>query len=237
MSNETVIAVVSGGADSTSYMAYYQKELDFDLKAITFDYGQKAKAELEALKYICGELNIPLKVIDISFMKELWKGNQLTDENVKVEPGYAPSVVVPLRNGVMLSIALSYAYTVKAKRVIYGSHKGDIGTWTNPAGVKEYFYPDCSPEFAIAFANAAKQGVFTFDPLVMIDSPGIQNMTKSDLLRAGHKALGNLLFETYSCYENNKDRYHCGTCESCNNRKNAFKTAGINDKTVYLDLI
>ena len=63
MSNETVIAVVSGGADSTSYMAYYQKELDFDLNAITFDYGQKAKAELESLKYICGELNIPLKLL------------------------------------------------------------------------------------------------------------------------------------------------------------------------------
>ena len=234
MMNKKVVAVVSGGADSTSYMAHYKKILGYEVDAITFNYGQKAQAELKALQLICDQLKINLKVIDITFMKELWKGTQLTDDSVKVESGYTPSVVVPFRNGVMLSIALSYAYTIKADRVMYGSHTGDIGTWTNPAGVKEYFYPDCSPEFAIEFAKAAKFGVFTFDKLIQIDSPGIQEMSKSDLLQAGYAAMGSLLFKTYSCYEDNKELKHCGECESCNNRKNAFKNAKLDDETEYL---
>ena len=234
MNKEKVVAVVSGGADSTSYMVHYKESLGYDVEAITFNYGQKAQAELKALQEICDHFYIPLKVIDITFMKELWKGTQLTDDNVKIEKGYTPSVVVPLRNGVMLSIALSYAYTIKADRVMYGSHTGDIGTWTNPAGVKEYFYPDCSPEFAVEFAKAAKYGVFTFDKLIQIDSPGIQQMSKSELLQAGYAAMGNWLFKTYSCYEDSKELKHCGECESCNNRKNAFKNAKLDDETEYL---
>ena len=228
-----VVAVVSGGADSTSYMAHYKKELGYEVEAITFNYGQKAMAELKALTAICELMDIPLKVIDITFMKELWKGTQLTDDSVKVEKEYTPTVVVPLRNGVMLSIALSYAYTIKADRVMYGSHRGDIGTWTNPAGVHEYFYPDCSPEFAVEFAKAAKAGVFTFDKFIQIDSPGIQGMGKSELLQAGYRAMGNLLFKTYSCYEDSTELKHCGKCESCNNRKNAFEAAGLEDGTEY----
>ena len=67
---------------------------------------------------------------------------------------------------------------------------------------------------------------------IKIWSPYREGLSKSDLLKAGAKVLGDSIFKTWSCYSNKK--YHCGVCESCNNRKIAFEKAGITDKTKYL---
>jgi len=223
-----IIAVVSGGLDSTSFMGSYSK--DNDVEVITFDYGQKAQKETESLKQICDKINVPLKIIDLRFMRDLWKGTQLTDETVKIKPKYEPSVVVPLRNGVMLMIAVSYAYTVKADKVIFGSHMGDIGRFDHH-GHEEYFYPDCSHRFAFALEDACKSGVFDCDKKIRLESPATHSLTKKDLVKIGYETLNDLLFETWSCYENGDKQ--CGKCESCNNRKESFRNADIKDMTEY----
>jgi len=225
------IAVVSGGMDSTGYMAHKRK--DFQIEAITFNYGQKAKKETEILREICNELDIPLKVIDLSFMKSLWKGNQLTDLEVKVKEHYEPSVVVPLRNGVFLMIAISYAYSINAEVVLFGSHQGDIAPFRHD-GHYEPYYPDCHPDFASDLEEACITGTFKCDPPVKLLSPAIERMKKKDVLFYGHQAIGDLIFKTWSCYESGKT--HCGKCESCINRKKAVLEVGLKDRTEYANV-
>lgn len=229
------LVVASGGLDSVSYMGVMQKE-SWEVEAISFDYGQKASKELDALKEICFDAKIPLKIIDIKFMKGLWSGTQLTDDSIAVAKEYNPSVVVPLRNAVMLSIAYSYAATQGYEVVGYGSHLGDIGKFdhkvegTDPH--KEFFYPDCSPQFARALQAAFHMGMYECESKPTIDSPAIHGWTKSMLLKMGHEKFGDLIFKTWSCYSSGEKQ--CGECESCINRKNAFKGVEIVDKTEYL---
>lgn len=221
------LAVCSGGLDCTSFLGKYDIK---NMEVITFNYGQKAQKEIQSLRKICEIYNIPLKEIDIRFMSELWKGSQLTDDTVKVESEYSPSIIVPLRNGVMLMIAMSYAYSIETKNVIYGSHLGDI-TKFNHNGHTEPQYPDCTPAFANALSHAGHKGSFICEEIVEFDSPAIQNMDKFDLIKFGHTWLKDNIFLTWSCYNNGEN--HCGKCVSCIERMNIFKEAEIEDLTQY----
>ena len=222
-----VLAICSGGLDSVSFLGKY---IGKDMEVMTFNYGQKANTETERLREICKFLNLPLKIIDITFMAKLWKGTQLTDDTVKVENEYTPSVVVPLRNGVMLMIGMAYAYSIKADKIIYGSHTGDIGTFDHN-GHTEFYYPDCSPIFANSLTEAGKAGTFLCDKKVELEYPAMLGIGKLDLVKLGYEKLGFLLFRTWSCYKSGNKQ--CGKCESCINRKNAFKNAKVEDKTEY----
>ena len=117
------------------------------------------------------------------------------------------------------------AFTLNASMVAYGAHTGDQN------------YPDCRPNFAKKLETAFNQGEIDgikskLRKEIEIWSPYRQGLSKSDLLKSGMKILGDSIFKTWSCYSNKK--YHCGMCESCNNRKIAFVKAGITDKTKYL---
>jgi 7-cyano-7-deazaguanine synthase len=108
---------------------------------------------------------------------------------------------------------------------VYGAHTGDK------------HYPDCRPTFAKKLEAAFNQGEIDginsgLRKSIEIWSPYRKGLSKKDLLKAGVKVLGDSIFKTWSCYSNKK--YHCGVCESCNNRKIAFQKAGIIDKTKYL---
>lgn len=213
-----------------------------------FNYGQKALIrELQALSELLGELRNLSRtrgwgaiegpiVVDLSFMKDLWRGTQLVDEGVVVEGEYKETVVVPIRNVVMSVIATAYAYTLlesgecKKVVVVLGSQYDDVkprdDTW-------EPRYPDCSPECIATLETALKICHFRdIRESVVMWSPSRAMIRKAQLLKACYDLVGDLVYKTWSCYQGLEK--HCGVCESCRNRKNAFREAGLPDLTEYL---
>ena len=219
------VIVFSGGIDSVCAVSFLKSK--YELYGITFSYGQKANMEIAAAKSFAKKLGLKEhKIIDIGFMKNLYgNSNVLKSSKRKIPTKFEYSIVVPIRNAVFLSIASAWAFTLNASLVAYGAHTGD----TN--------YPDCRPKFAKKLENAFNEGEIDginskLRKSIEIWSPYRKGLSKSDLLKTGIKNLGDSIFKTWSCYSNKK--YHCGICESCNNRKIAFNKAGIIDKTKYL---
>jgi 7-cyano-7-deazaguanine synthase len=219
------VIVFSGGVDSVCAVSFLKSK--YELYGITFSYGQKANMEIAAAKSFAKKLELKdHKIIDIGFMKNLYgNSNVLTSSKRKIPTKFEYSIVVPIRNAVFLSIASAWAFTLNASLVAYGAHTGD----TN--------YPDCRPKFAKKLESAFNEGEIDgikskLRKNIEIWSPYRMGLSKSDLLKSGIKSLGDSIFKTWSCYANKK--YHCGICESCNNRKIAFEKAGIIDKTKYL---
>ncbi|MCX8205225.1 MAG: 7-cyano-7-deazaguanine synthase [Candidatus Nezhaarchaeota archaeon] len=225
-----VVAVVSGGIDSTSYAAYWRLKRGAAIYPLVFNYGQKAQKEVVVAARLCRELGLEEpRVLDISFMKQLWAGTQLTDEAVVIEEEYAPTVVVPIRNAVFLTIATAYAYTIDASVVTIGSHLDDAKL--NPS-TSEPYYPDCHPLFLAVLEAALNLGHLPMHRRkVELWSPAREGLTKAQNLRRGYELMGSLIYETWSCYRDG-DR-HCGRCESCIKRRKAFIEAGVEDKTRY----
>ncbi len=229
----SVVCISSGGVDSACTAAHL-KSNGHQLYLLTFDYGQRSRRELERAKIIAKYLQAEEhKIVDISFMKDLYaKSNVLTDDDSRMPSKFDYSIVVPVRNAIFLSIASGWAFSINAKMVAYGAHKGDAN------------YPDCRPEFVnainemvnLAEIDGIKLGIRSE---IKIWSPAVDGIEKPDLLRIGYKVLGDKLFETWSCYtdgvKHDNEFVHCGKCESCINRKNAFIAAEMQDKTKYAE--
>lgn len=237
------VCIVSGGLDSVCTAAYIKKQ-GYELYMISFLYGQKSLQEIKRSKEFAKIFSAKdHKIIDISFMKQLYgKTNVLTFDNKNPLPAsFQYDIVVPIRNAVFITIATAWAMSIGAKIVSYGAHAGDKN------------YPDCRPEFVESITNALNMAEIDGIKMglrekIKIWSPAMDNLGKSDLLIKGYEILGNLIFKTWSCYSNGSEKnvknskktktkktgiLHCGKCESCINRRNAFNTAGIEDKTRY----
>ena len=222
---EKAVVIFSGGIDSVCTAVHLKSK--FQLYGISFSYGQRANQEIKVAKKFSRSLGFKEhKIVNIEFMKDLYgKTNVLTDSKRKIPQKFEYSIVVPIRNAVFLSIASAWAFTLGASIVAYGAHKGD----TN--------YPDCRPSFARKIESAFNEGEIDgikkkIRKPLEIWSPYRAGLSKSDLMKIGQKNLGLEIFKTWSCYEGKN--FHCGKCESCNNRKVAFVTAGIKDQTRYL---
>jgi len=219
------VVVFSGGIDSVCTCAYLKSK--YDLYGISFSYGQRANKEMKIAKTFSKILGLKEhKIIDISFMKNLYgETNVLTSSKDVIPHKFEYSIVVPIRNAIFLSIATAWAFTLNASLIAYGAHKGDKN------------YPDCRPSFSKKIEQALNEGELDGIKLgirkkIVIWSPFRGGLTKSELLKKGSRVLGDKIFNTWSCYDNKK--LHCGTCESCNNRKAAFIKAKLHDKTKYL---
>ncbi|MDX9944137.1 MAG: 7-cyano-7-deazaguanine synthase QueC [Azonexus sp.] len=222
--NAKAIVLLSGGLDSATCLAIARSQ-GFDCYCLSFNYGQRHRAELLAAARVVKSLGaVEHRVIDFGLAQ--FGGSALTDASIAVptggvQPGI-PVTYVPARNTIMLSLALAWAE-------VLGSH--DIFVGVN--AVDYSGYPDCRPEFIAAFetlANlATKAGVE--GQKLQVHAPLI-DLSKAEIIRTGH-ALGVDYGLTVSCYQADELGLACGVCDSCRLRAEGFTAAGIPDPTLY----
>lgn len=214
-SREKCVAVLSGGPDSAT-VVYWAKKQGYIVYGLSFKYGQIAVKEVEYARLIAQKIEISLKIIDLSTLKEIFIGvTSLCDENIEMTPTFSQPIIVPFRNAIFLSIAVAYASSIGATKIFYGAQGSD-----------QPFYPDCRKEFYKSFETTARLGT---DKEITIEAP-FSNVPKSAIIKRGLEL--DVPFElTWSCYFNGAK--HCGKCESCMNRKKAFNEAQVHDPTEY----
>ena len=218
------VILLSGGLDSTTVLAI-AKSQGYDCYALSFDYGQKQRSELESSISIAKKSNvIEHRIMKIS-LSDIG-GSALTDQSIDV-PKYSdsdeiPITYVPARNTIFLSFALAWAEVVDCQTIFIGVNALDYSG-----------YPDCRPEFIEAFENmanlATKQSVE--GDRIQIKTPLI-SMTKAEIIKKG-LGLGVDYSETTSCYDANPLGEACGECDACVLRKIGFENANVKDPTRY----
>ncbi len=227
---QRAVVLVSGGLDSATTLALARSD-GFVCYAISFDYGQRHRVELEAARTIAlrqGVVEHRIVPIDLS----AFGGSALTDMSIDVpESGSTgsdraesiPITYVPARNTVFLALALAWAEVLEARHLFIGANAVDYSG-----------YPDCRPEFLAAFqdlANLATRigveegGMRVHAPLV--------NWTKAQIIAAGGR-LGVDYGQTISCYQPSDQGEACGRCDSCALRRRGFAEAGVADPTRYV---
>lgn len=216
-----VIAIVSGGMDSSVLLASLLADGD-NVRALTVDYGQRHRREIECASAQAAAQGAMHEVVDASSVFSAIGGSCLTVHGDSVPHGhYAEAsmkqTVVPNRNMILLAIAIGVAVREKAGFVAYGAHAGDHA-----------IYPDCRPEFADAMSCAARR--CDFNPIELM-RPFIM-MTKADIVAEGFRR-GVDFAKTWSCYEGGG--IACGRCGTCVERLEAFDTAGRRDPLEYRD--
>lgn len=214
---EKCVVILSGGLDSAT-VVYWAKKQGYDVYAITYKYGQIATKEVKHATKIAKSLKIPIKFINLSSLKEIFTGvTSLCDESIPMTSRFSQPIIVPFRNAIFLSTAVAYALSIGATKIFYGAQGSD-----------EPFYPDCRKEFYKSFETAARLGT---GQDIVIEAP-FNAIPKSAIIKKGSE-LGVPFHLTWSCYFNGPK--HCGKCESCVNRRNAFREARVADPTEYIE--
>ncbi|TZG27567.1 7-cyano-7-deazaguanine synthase QueC [Sphingomonas montanisoli] len=218
------VVLLSGGLDSM-VSGGLAREQGFTLAALTVDYNQRHRVELEAAARVAKMLDVDTHVT-LPLNLRAFGGSALTDDidvpKDGVEEGAIPVTYVPARNTIFLSLALGLAEATGARDIFLGVNALDYSG-----------YPDCRPEFIAKFQEladlATRMGVegqgFT------IHAP-LQHMTKADI-SAEAARLGLDAGQSWSCYDPTPDNKHCGLCDSCRLRSAGFEAAGLPDPTIY----
>ena len=213
------ISVFSGGLDCAVATSVFDNE--YEIHAITFDYGQKAvRQEINASKRICEKMGWTHEVIDLPWLSKISTSSLNTDEdipeidendldNLDKSSETAENVWVPARNTVFTSIALSYAESIGAEIIIVG--------WNGEEGAT---FPDNSKEYLEKFNKLIDVGS---PDKIRIEAPAI-DLNKEEIVELGLE-VGAPMELSYSCYKG--DHKPCGVCESCVRRKRAFKKLNI----------
>ena len=217
------VVLLSGGLDSATLLALARERL-FECHALSFDYGQVHRAELDAAAKVAAAIGArEHRVMEIPI--GALGGSALTDAAIAVpdEGGEGiPVTYVPARNTVFLSLALAWAEVLDAEAIFIGVNAIDYSG-----------YPDCRPEFVAAFQAlaglATKQGVEGRP--VAINAP-LVNLTKAEIIARGTE-LGVDYSLTVSCYRADDRGRACGHCDACRFRQQGFEQAGLPDPTRY----
>jgi len=223
---DAAVVLVSGGMDSATALAMTIKE-GHRVIALTFDYGQRHRRELDAAASIAKHFRVAdhrIVGIDLSAIG----GSALTDERIRVpeqrrieEIGRGiPITYVPARNTIFLSYAIGLAEATAAKSIVIAANQVDYSG-----------YPDCRPEFYKAFQEVARLGTKrgVEGDVIEIRTPLIR-MSKADIVRRGEE-LGVPWELTWSCYLGGVKA--CGVCDSCQLRLKGFREAGVQDPLPY----
>jgi len=219
----TCVAIASGGADSSTLL-YLLRSEGYNVKALTFLYGQRHDKEIGSAVKICKILGVEHQVVDVSALKELLSSSALINRLITVPEvpettehyESLKTTIVPNRNAILLSIAVGFAVARGINRVVYGAHFSDRGV-----------YPDCREEFVEAFQQTMR--LATENSKLEILAPFVRK-SKAEIIGLGSR-LGVPYDLTWSCY--NGGAQHCGRCSSCRERKRAFIEANVNDPTEY----
>lgn len=197
----------------------------FECHALSVDYGQRHRAELDAARRVAEALGaVEHRVFRIDL--GLIGGSALTDTNIAVPEQHQagiPITYVPARNTVMLSLALGWAEVLGASRIYIGVNAVDYSG-----------YPDCRPEFVAAFervANLATKAGVEGSVDFRIAAPLI-DLSKAQIIQRG-RALGVDFGMTVSCYQADDEGRACGRCDACRLRHDGFVAAGVPDPTRY----
>jgi 7-cyano-7-deazaguanine synthase len=220
---DKAVVLVSGGLDSATTLAQAISE-GYSCHALTFRYGQRHEAELQAATRLTGLLGaVEHKVLSLDL--GAIGGSALTDRNIAVpeQPGSGiPVTYVPARNTVFLSLALGWAEVLGTRHIFIGVNAVDYSG-----------YPDCRPEFIAAFESmanlATRAGVEGC--AFKIHTPLI-GLTKAEIIRRGIN-LGVDYGLTVSCYTADGQGRACGRCDACRLRRQGFMQAGVPDPTIY----
>jgi 7-cyano-7-deazaguanine synthase len=222
-SGRLAVVLVSGGLDSATTLAIARRQR-YACYAVSFDYGQRHRVELEAARRVATALG----AVEHRVMSIDWGnigGSALTDASIEVPVAPTagiPVTYVPARNTVFLAMALGWAEVIGARDIFIGVNAVDYSG-----------YPDCRPEFIRAFEAAANLGTRAGveGDSFHIHAPLVR-MSKADIVRRGTE-LGVDYAMTVSCYQPDEEGRACGRCDSCRLRRAGFATAGIADPTRY----
>lgn len=223
MTDKKAVVLLSGGLDSATILAQ-AKAAGFACFSMSFDYGQRHRAELQAAERVARQMGVvEHKVIGLSLNGI--GGSALTDSRIAVPEAPTegiPVTYVPARNTVFLSLALGWAEVLGAHDIFIGVNAVDYSG-----------YPDCRPEFIEAFERVAnlatREGVEGRG--FRIQAP-LQSLSKAQIVQIGvqHGVDYGL---TVSCYQADDDGRACGKCDSCRLRAAGFEAAGVADPTRY----
>ena len=220
---QKAVVLVSGGLDSATTLAIAQ-QAGYDCHAISFDYGQRHRCELEAARQVVERAGVHVHKTVVLNLNEIG-GSALTDTGIAVPKTATegiPITYVPARNTVFLALALGWAEVIEAHAIFIGVNAVDYSG-----------YPDCRPEFIQAFerlANlATRAGVE--GRRFCIHAPLI-HLTKTQIIQRGI-SLGVDYGLTISCYDPDPSGAACGACDACRLRREGFRNAGLLDPTRY----
>jgi len=224
-SSPKAVCLLSGGLDSTTCLALARHD-GFACYALSFDYGQRHRFELEAAARVAAALNAERHVV-AKIGLDVFGGSALTADiavpkgRSAAEMGHGiPVTYVPARNTIFLSFALAWAEVLESSDIFIGVNALDYSG-----------YPDCRPEYIEAYermANLATKAGVEGRSRVHIRTP-LLRLTKAQIVTLGHQ-LGVPFGSTHSCYDPAPDGRPCGACDACLLRRKGFEEAGIEDR-------
>jgi 7-cyano-7-deazaguanine synthase len=225
---KSAVVLLSGGLDSATALGL-AREAGFDCRAISFDYGQRHRCELEAARRVA----LSLGVVDhrvVAVDLRAIGGSALTaaidvpkERAIEAMSRSIPVTYVPARNTIFLAIALGLAEVSGAFDIFIGANAVDFSG-----------YPDCRPEYLAQFetlANLATRAGVEGTGRFKIQAP-LEHLGKAQIIREGVR-LGIDYGLTLSCYDPDEQARACGRCDSCQLRRKGFQEAGIPDPTRY----